>query len=140
MMNKYISGIIHCLDTVPSLKKALVKAFSKVDETLEDVNEKIALTSGTLTSTLTLGDDTVLYKEGNIVFFNISVNGATISANGEIATLPDGFRPPVVLNGQIYNATDGTIGEFYVGTDGVIRPRSSYTNKNIRITAALITI
>lgn len=130
-MNKYISGIINCLDTVPSLKKQLVRAFKKVED-------DVSLKSNVFSSTYTLGDDTILYKQGNLIFFNISINGITISSNDAIATLPDGYKPSVVLNGQIYNASDNSVGEFYVGTDGVIRPRSSYTNKNIRITSVLI--
>lgn len=42
-MNKYISGIINCLDTVPSLKKQLVRAFKKVEEDVSSLHDPVTI-------------------------------------------------------------------------------------------------
>ena len=70
-MNKYISGIIHCLDTVPSLKKALVKAFGGVDTALQGKQDviKSASFSGTTSAG---GNIKVLNGKHIIVGFTIS--------------------------------------------------------------------
>lgn len=67
-MNKYISGIIHCLDTVPSLKKALVKAFKGVDAELKE-NYQPKFKSIDFSGTTTAGGNLVISdKKLNILY------------------------------------------------------------------------
>ena len=85
-MNKYIAGIMSCLDTVPSLKKRLVAAFKGIDEIF--VEKKNMSTTSVNASGLTF----TFYRVDNIVSVSFSGTATeTISSGTKIIDIPDAY-------------------------------------------------
>lgn len=135
-MNKYISGIINCLDTVPSLKKQLVRAFKKVEE---DVN---ILENGELYATTSLiegasysteSNGNVLLKKGNMVFLMLGITSLTADANAAICTIPEGLRP--AISQTVCGIVGGSARQIVITKTGIVRCTSSATNNQFFVQA-----
>lgn len=96
---------------------------------------------GAFTSVVgTATSDCYIRKQSNVVDINLCLNDVTSAANGSIATIPVGFRPPINnINLLCYDSTDNTVVRCIVGQDGIIHNKPSVSGGNLRLHATWIT-
>lgn len=77
-----------------------------------------------------------LWKQGNLVIFNASLNNITTNAAWEtIATMPTGFRPPMEMSGWYAMECEA---RFVVTANGELQANKVITGKNLRLTGSYI--
>ena len=128
-MNKYISGIINCLDTVPSLKKKLVQIFKKLDSDLNTINKADVTTTQTVSTDYLNG----LRINGKLVECNLNVSGVTGSGTTVLGTIPATYAPskPILITISV----SGNFGYCTIDAAGNIYTTMTLNNASVRIHA-----
>ena len=128
-MNKYISGIINCLDTVPSLKKKLVQIFKKLDSDLNTINKADVTTTQTVSTDYLNG----LRINGKLVECNLNVSGVTGSGTTVLGTIPATYAPtkPILITISV----SGNFGYCTIDNMGNIYTTMTLNNASVRIHA-----
>ena len=135
-MNKYISGIINCLDTVPSLKKKLVQVLKAMDTKYGKVSELECtdIITGASVSATALGNHILL--SNNTVMIMLGLDSVTATANTAIAKLPADISVKYDIR---CNDANGTADRNYTITSaGVISCNANLSNAYVRICITFI--
>lgn len=132
-MNKYISGIINCLDTVPSLKKQLVRAFKKVEEDTEVTTAEAGSVITGATVSTDVGNH--ITKQGKMVTMALKINSVTADAYFTLCTIPEGYRPAYLQS--VRDPRDAF--QYIIDTDGNVKTVGSIANKTVNIYDTWIT-
>ena len=129
-MNKYIAGIMNCLDTVPSLKKRLVAAFKNIDDQLTSMTDIVTPDASMIASgTINTSYANVLYRIGDLCYLTLRINGATVDADATCMTLPAGFRPKKAT--YVDCTASGVFRQATINADGTITIPNAVSNNNI---------
>ena len=126
-MNKYISGIINCLDTVPSLKKKLVQIFKKLDSDLNTIKDAEITTTHTVSTDYLNG----LRINGKLVECNHNITGVSGTGTTVLGILPAAYAPtkPILVTISV----SGNFGYCTIDASGNIYTTMTLNNASIRI-------
>lgn len=110
---------------------------------VDSAGTTLALSSGTITVPSGITKvESALRKVGKIVYFRLSITGATATGIVQIATIPSGFWPSdnirtkAVLGVQLYDAQDSCYA--IIGTDGTVTVSKTSANGAVSITETYI--
>ena len=109
-------------------------------ELTKNVKVSDGLSSVTVAANATLSTgDSYLKRQGAFVNMMLRVNSVTVSGSGAIATIPEGYRPPVALPVFLTNASTGEYIPAFCTNSGLVCPRSAVTSLNVNIYATWYT-
>ena len=101
-----------------------------------ELTEKVTVTQTAFSNPVGTENKNVLYKQGNVVFANLYLNGVTADAYSVLANVPSGYRPPVGTEVGLVSVDNN---KYTIYPDGNVANEGALTNANVHISATWIT-